>query len=504
MTSGDRYRMVRAALELLFPPGRVIEIRVIGDDGISSGYFDDYPKAANELLIRDNDPRVSGIYVTLNEVNPALLARRTNRIKFRLGRKDSTTADVDITRRRWLPIDIDPVRPSGIPSSEAEHADALIRADSIATFLTGLGWPQPIIADSGNGAHLLYQLDLPNDDQSRTLIRSVLELLDLRFSDSRCKVDQANFNAARIWKVYGTVSRKGDPLPDRPHRRSRILSAPDHGELITEEQLTGLCSLYPSEEDPDLETGAGGRETKRGITLDLGAWLSDHHLSSKAKPYQGGTLFVLDICPFSNAHTDGAFAIQFANGAIFAGCHHDSCGSGRQRWPELRARYEPDVGIRLARLRADRTREKNEAEDRLQVIEPEYSAPDSDSPDDAIQEQSLKILGTGDPLSFLLDTFGRSHEGDQTVAECLIHSLASRSVINSKGLHVSISGESGKGKSHAIDTMRTLTPEQFRLEGRMSDKALFYMDDLRAGTVITLDDVSLSDQMQEILKGVTT
>lgn len=28
-------------------------------------------------------------------------------------------------------------------------------------------------------------------------------------------------------------------------------------------------------------------------------------------------------------------------GAIFAGCHHASCGGGEQRWPELRAMYEP-------------------------------------------------------------------------------------------------------------------------------------------------------------------
>jgi len=52
--------------------------------------------------------------------------------------------------------------------------------------------------------------------------------------------------------------------------------------------------------------------------------------------------------------------------------------------------------------------------------------------------------------------------------------------------------------------MKSLIPPAVRLEGRMSDKALFYMDDLMSGTVITLDDVNLSDQMQEILKGVTT
>ena len=50
-----------------------------------------------------------------------------------------------------------------------------------------------------------------------------LATLDALFSDDRVTVDTANFNAARIWKLYGTVSRKGDDTPDRPHRRSRIL-----------------------------------------------------------------------------------------------------------------------------------------------------------------------------------------------------------------------------------------------------------------------------------------
>ncbi|PKL60171.1 MAG: hypothetical protein CVV33_04025, partial [Methanomicrobiales archaeon HGW-Methanomicrobiales-4] len=334
MPSGDRYREVQAALQLLFPPGRVFEIRVLGDDGTSSGYFTDHTAAANELLIRDNDPRVSGIYVTLNEVNPVLLARRANRIKFRLGKKDATTADADIIRRRWLPIDIDPIRPSGISSSDEEHTRALVLAEIIEAFLSDLGWSRPIIADSGNGAHLLYPIDLPNDEENRTLIQSVLEFLDTRFSTSACTVDTGNFNSSRIWKVYGTVSRKGDPLPDRPHRRSRIIFAPEERTIITAEQLSGLCALYPTQGDQTVEIhhdrrGAGGGN------FDLGSWLSAHHLSSAAKPYQGGTLFVLDTCPFSDAHTDGAFAIQFPNGAIFAGCHHNSCGSGRQRWPEL-------------------------------------------------------------------------------------------------------------------------------------------------------------------------
>jgi hypothetical protein len=129
---------------------------------------------------------------------------------------------------------------------------------------------------------------------------------------------------------------------------------------------------------------------------------------------------------------------------------------------------------------------------------------EQDEVDETISSRCTEILESADPLLFLLETFASVHEGDQTVAECLIHSLASRCVINSKGLHVSITGESGKGKSHAIETMKSLVPKKFRLDGRMSDKALFYMEDLSPGSVISLDDVSLSDQMQEVLKGVTS
>ncbi len=540
MTADGQYSEILGTLQCLFSPGQVIEVRILSEDGISSGYFNDFEKAAAAIGAQDRDPRGHGIYVTLNEVSGDLLARRANRIKYRIGRQEQTTADVDIMHRWWLPVDIDPIRRSGISSSESEHDEALRLATTIRQFLADRGWNDPILADSGNGAHLLYAIDLPNDDASRDLVKSVLGVLDRRFSDERCKVDTANFNASRIWKVYGTTSRKGDDLVDRPHRRARIISGCGERQQVRISDLVSLVTEY--EEAPEDPSGNFTRPVEQGTdrqspdryarsarsggfsTSDLGSWLTRHGLSYTSKPYQGGTLFSLDSCPFSDAHRDGAFAIQFGNGAIFAGCHHDSCGSGRQRWPELRAMFEPvkpDIETRLASLQHSRIRARLIAEGR---IDPDNESDGSDwesdgrtggrsdegtesgstAEDPLIRQRAQEILTVGDPLAFFLATFAASHEGDQSVAECLVHSLVSRSVINSKGLHVSITGESGKGKSHAIETMKSLIPAAFRLEGRMSDKALFYMDDLIPGTVITLDDVSLSDQMQEILKGVTT
>ena len=67
-----------------------------------------------------------GVYVTLNPVNRLLLARANNKVIE--AQRKASTADEDITRRRWLFIDLDAVRPSGISSTDAEHQVALDKA----------------------------------------------------------------------------------------------------------------------------------------------------------------------------------------------------------------------------------------------------------------------------------------------------------------------------------------------------------------------------------------
>ncbi|HWQ65904.1 MAG TPA: hypothetical protein VN372_03420 [Methanospirillum sp.] len=489
---------IRSALSTLFVPGQVIELRAIGENSIASGYFDD-PEHLAEIAEKLNSAyEIGGVYVTLNTINPVLLARRANRIKMRLSKKDATTADTDIIQRNWLPIDIDPVRPSGVSSSEEEHQAALSKATIISSYLSEMGWPEPVIGDSGNGSHLLYRIDLPNTPESRDLVKGCLESLDVLFSDDRCHVDMANFNAARIWKLYGTISRKGDNTADRPHRRSRLITAPDTHEIVPISALRNLAGLFPRETDLP-------KKTRNGMKIHLGEWLDSHQISYVHKPYQGGDLFVLHECPFSKDHTDGAYAIQFPNGAIYAGCHHTSCGGGAQRWADLREHYKGSSPHRSEKDRDTRSGgqsrqiKQTRREQKKAILEEARSAPVAE-----ITLAADSILREGNPLTFLLDTFNEEHEGDRVVAECLAMSLASRSVINSKGLHVSITGESGKGKSHTIDTMLQFIPPEFRIDGRMSDKALFYIENMRLGTVIALDDVFLSDQMQEILKGVTT
>jgi hypothetical protein len=212
---------IRQAHTALFNPSDVVEIRAFQGKKTVSGYFDnggDFVEAA--CWLNQNGYQV---YATLNEVNPALLARAANRLE---EWPRSTTSDRDVVRRRWLPLDFDPVRPSGVSSSDNEHKAAQERATEVKEYLTGRGWPEPIVGDSGNGHHLLYRIDLPNDDASTALVKDILETLAFRFDDEEVKLDTGVHNAARIWKVYGTTARKGDSVPSRPHRVSTLINVP--------------------------------------------------------------------------------------------------------------------------------------------------------------------------------------------------------------------------------------------------------------------------------------
>ena len=81
-----------------------------------------------------------------------------------------------------------------------------------------------MFCDSGNGFHLLYRVDLPADDGGT--VGKLLGALAARFDTPRVKIDRSVANPSRICKLPGTLARKGDHVPDRPHRRSRVLEVP--------------------------------------------------------------------------------------------------------------------------------------------------------------------------------------------------------------------------------------------------------------------------------------
>ena len=211
------------AVRLLMAPGDVHEVRILkaGSEGTVSGYFDDPSAVVNE--VEKYDGKAPAVFITLNPCKPALFARSANRLQRRV---QVSTSDDDILRRRWFLIDFDPKRPAGISSTDSEHGRAISVACGAWDDLRGAGFPDPVVGDSGNGAHLLYRIDLPNDPGSNELVKRCLAGIAARCGTDDVTVDLSVFNAARIVKLYGTMACKGDSIPSRPHRRSRLLEVP--------------------------------------------------------------------------------------------------------------------------------------------------------------------------------------------------------------------------------------------------------------------------------------
>ena len=224
-----RVAAIRQGLSLYHAPEEFFELRFLDVKNDKwkpktiAGYFDDLDLAASVVAKFDGRGQC---YVTLNPVDPAVATRYYKRVE---ENPKITTGDKEIAHRRRLLIDLDAKRPSGISADEAQHEAAKAKARVIFQALRDDdGWDDPLaVIDSGNGVHILYALDLPNDDAARDTVKHTLEKLDRRFSDDVVKVDLTVFNAARIVKIPGTLAMKGDPTPERPHRRSRILWQPE-------------------------------------------------------------------------------------------------------------------------------------------------------------------------------------------------------------------------------------------------------------------------------------
>jgi hypothetical protein len=74
------------------------------------------------------------------------------------------------------------------------------------------------------------------------LVAACLKALAHRFSDHLVIVDQSTSNASRICKLYGTLTRKGDATPDRPHRYSCILEQPERAVPVPAAALEALAA----------------------------------------------------------------------------------------------------------------------------------------------------------------------------------------------------------------------------------------------------------------------
>ena len=336
---GDAPGDLRRFLHVLWRPGEVREVRVPRHNRYghtASGYFDSPDELAAAVAGWDGR---ANLYISLNCVNPALLARANSRI---VAQADATTSDGDVLCRRWLLVDIDAVRPGGISSTDPELEAAQTVLNSVTTFLSGQRWPEPIIAMSGNGFYALYPLDLPNDAASLEAVRSVLGTLSAMFDTDRAHVDTAVANSARLVGLVGTLKVKGDATPDRPHRRSRLKYVPEKLLPVSQEQLESVAALAPK---PGSTLGKLPIDVA-AAAVRLDEIMRQHGIEyrEQAPDANGFTWYHVRQCPF---HADGrqfecGVGQKLPDGPFAGKCFHPE-GEGKG-WQEWKAALGVDLG----------------------------------------------------------------------------------------------------------------------------------------------------------------
>lgn len=354
---------------LLFHQGEVVEMRALGLSGqnqswggrerVASGYFNSAECFANAAADLEQ-AKPKGIYYTANPCDPALIARASNRL-VAADKSHPLTSNSNIKCIRWLPVDIDPVRPAGISSSDSELAAAKAVSQKVVEFLEDeLGFATGVRAMSGNGYHLLYRLpDLPNRSEivgAKGLIARALAAIEARCGSPQAAIDQKVFNAGRIWKVYGTVARKGDDTKDRPHRQAQLLDntpttledvgITDLGTLTRLAEMAPQNKLYlsSSEVNHSSENFIQGQEgqydnesSSGNANIDIQAYLIHYGIKPRSVKLHGlATFNCLEECIFDSSHRGGDAAIVVSPNFPYLTyyCFHNSCRD--RTWKEAR------------------------------------------------------------------------------------------------------------------------------------------------------------------------
>lgn len=317
------------------------EVRILGRFQYS-GYFDNVDSIIQAIKpYADMDDEQ--MYFVLNKIDSACFGRQQSGKIVKSPK--ITTNDNDIIRRCFVFVDFDPVRKSGTNASNEEFELAHKKAQDVFRFLREKGFSEPIICKSGNGLHLTYKVDFPNDEETTEIIKHFYEYLGSLFSDDKVDIDTKVFNLARLCKLYGTTAKKGANLQDRPWRMSEIIYVPKDLNITPIEKFKELADLLPKKEEPKPTA----KTIRVGERFDLERWLVAHGIEYRKKQDGGSTKYEVKECPWKDTHSSNnpysSALFQDSEGKITYTCAHSHCKD--KQWKDFRLAYEPDAYTKI-------------------------------------------------------------------------------------------------------------------------------------------------------------
>lgn len=289
--------------------------------GARQGYFRNWDGFAQAALKFDG---TDNVHLGLNPLKHAALDRAREHID---SKGVAAAFDYnDVIRRSVFGVDLDPQRPDKKEcATDAEKACAYAKAIEVRAWLTGRGFPEPLLCDSGNGYYLLYRIDLPCDEKTDALFRNCLNALAERFSDDAVKIDTTMADRAQLWRVIGTMNVKGSGLGDRPWRRSAILEGPATfaDRIVVDATLLASLSALASRAPKNKKADGWNFELAKYLTAfpKVKVWRGPFDVD-------GGQKWIFVSCPFNGEHEHHpgeAYAIRYDSGFVIVRCSHDTC-----------------------------------------------------------------------------------------------------------------------------------------------------------------------------------
>ena len=311
--------------------GEITEIRSFGGTTFS-GYYKDIDNAIRDIEILESKPDQQ-IYFITNAIREDCYGRaQRERL---IMKPKNTTNNEEIVGRKWIMIDLDPKRASGVNSSNQELEYAHKKAVAVYKFLRDNGFNDPVVCMSGNGYHLMYACRIGVSQETDLLIERFINALAMLFTDEQVDVDKKCKNRARLSKVYGTTAKKGANSDDRPWRTSYIVKAPDEVKINDIEYIKKIANLYPEDRPAPSPDNNWGQSK-----FDIESFLQKYSIEYKKETYKDGTKYVLAHCCFNENHKGkDAVIFQRDNGALSYVCLHNSCS--HYTFKDFRLHFDP-------------------------------------------------------------------------------------------------------------------------------------------------------------------
>lgn len=304
----------RRYAESLLADAHRVEVRTLPDRRVKH-----FAGADDLVAYVSGVPAGQNVYSSLNRPRPDAPA-------------DCPLRDEHIGTIVRLPFDFDPARPAACGSTAAEHAAAIEARDAFVRRMLAADWPMPLLGDSGNGAHAVYRTFLPATDETRELLRVVYRGLGAEHSTDAVSFDVSVRNPARIWRLYGTVNRKGIAAPDRPHRVASCLIPADWARVPTK-AIERLAKAFARNAESTRQSRLPALLARTPIvgagdyrTLDIVGWFAARglyvaHVRDHVHEVE---------CPWEHEHsssTPGDTVIFAADGSGWPGfsCRHLHC-----------------------------------------------------------------------------------------------------------------------------------------------------------------------------------